>query len=195
MQYLYYGGTETLHIRNTDIMEVRPLFISFCILVLLALKCRHFRNIVSPMAVIRAVFNLWILNLNLFLQLLSAAKFFQLEALQRHCEMICSKNINTDTCVEIYNHTRVQNTFNYIEKSIIWAKCSNLYIGYTYKYPIKSFSLYVSLLKKEKKMHQTHLIYILVYIYFSVSGGSRLGLLYWGLLSEEHGGPDWAGAI
>lgn len=23
MQYLYYGGTETLHIRNTDIMEVR----------------------------------------------------------------------------------------------------------------------------------------------------------------------------
>lgn len=23
MQYLYYGGTEALHIRNTDIMEVR----------------------------------------------------------------------------------------------------------------------------------------------------------------------------
>ncbi|XP_011605635.1 ankyrin repeat- and BTB/POZ domain-containing protein 3-B isoform X2 [Takifugu rubripes] len=59
MQYLYYGGTETLHIRNTDIME-----------------------------------------------LLSAAKFFQLEALQRHCEIVCSKNINTETCVEIYNHTR-----------------------------------------------------------------------------------------
>ncbi|XP_029910363.1 ankyrin repeat- and BTB/POZ domain-containing protein 3-B isoform X2 [Myripristis murdjan] len=59
MQYLYYGGTDALHIRNTDIME-----------------------------------------------LLSAAKFFQLEALQRHCEIICSKNINTDTCVEIYNHTK-----------------------------------------------------------------------------------------
>ncbi|XP_029379451.1 ankyrin repeat- and BTB/POZ domain-containing protein 3-B isoform X1 [Echeneis naucrates] len=59
MQYLYYGGTEALHIRNTDVME-----------------------------------------------LLSAAKFFQLEALQRHCEIICSKNINTETCVEIYNHTK-----------------------------------------------------------------------------------------
>uniref|UniRef100_A0AAV2L7A9 BTB domain-containing protein n=1 Tax=Knipowitschia caucasica TaxID=637954 RepID=A0AAV2L7A9_KNICA len=59
MQYLYYGGTEAVHIRNTDIME-----------------------------------------------LLSAAKFFQLEALQRHCEIICSKNINTETCVELYNHTK-----------------------------------------------------------------------------------------
>ncbi|KAJ8002936.1 hypothetical protein DPEC_G00164140 [Dallia pectoralis] len=59
MQYLYCGGTEHLHIRNTEIME-----------------------------------------------LLSASKFFQLEALQRHCEIICSKNINTETCVEIYNHTK-----------------------------------------------------------------------------------------
>ncbi|CAB1313617.1 unnamed protein product [Coregonus sp. 'balchen'] len=41
MQYLYCGGTEHLHIRNTEIME-----------------------------------------------LLSAAKFFQLEALQRHCEFL-----------------------------------------------------------------------------------------------------------
>ncbi|XP_061826068.1 ankyrin repeat and BTB/POZ domain-containing protein 3-B isoform X3 [Nerophis lumbriciformis] len=39
-------------------------------------------------------------------KLLSASKFFQLEALQRHCEIICSKNINTETCVEIYNHTK-----------------------------------------------------------------------------------------
>ncbi|XP_014003695.2 ankyrin repeat- and BTB/POZ domain-containing protein 3-B isoform X3 [Salmo salar] len=59
MQYLYCGGTEHLHIRNTEIME-----------------------------------------------LLSAAKFFQLEALQRHCEVICSKNINTESCVEIYSHTK-----------------------------------------------------------------------------------------
>ncbi|XP_047244960.1 ankyrin repeat and BTB/POZ domain-containing protein BTBD11-B isoform X2 [Girardinichthys multiradiatus] len=59
MQYLYFGGTDALHIRSTDVME-----------------------------------------------LLSAAKFFQLEALQRHCEIICSKNINTETCVEIYNHTK-----------------------------------------------------------------------------------------
>uniref|UniRef100_A0A672GWX1 Ankyrin repeat and BTB/POZ domain-containing protein BTBD11-B-like n=1 Tax=Salarias fasciatus TaxID=181472 RepID=A0A672GWX1_SALFA len=43
---------------------------------------------------------------HIFQVLLSAAKFFQLEALQRHCEIICSKNINTDTCVEIYNHTK-----------------------------------------------------------------------------------------
>ncbi|XP_038161494.1 ankyrin repeat and BTB/POZ domain-containing protein BTBD11-B isoform X2 [Cyprinodon tularosa] len=59
MQYLYFGGTDALHIRSTDVME-----------------------------------------------LLSAAKFFQLEALQRHCEIICTKNINTETCVEIYNHTK-----------------------------------------------------------------------------------------
>ncbi|XP_061577402.1 ankyrin repeat and BTB/POZ domain-containing protein 3-B isoform X2 [Cololabis saira] len=71
MQYLYFGGTDALHIRNTDIME-----------------------------------------------LLSAAKFFQLEALQRHCEMICSKNINTETCVEIYNHGKfleAQDLASYIE--------------------------------------------------------------------------------
>ncbi|KAG7257322.1 hypothetical protein CRUP_026034, partial [Coryphaenoides rupestris] len=59
MQYLYFGGTDAVHIRNTDVME-----------------------------------------------LLSAAKFFQLEALQRHCEIICSKNINTETCVDLYNHTK-----------------------------------------------------------------------------------------
>ncbi|MBN3317513.1 BTBBB protein, partial [Atractosteus spatula] len=59
MQYLYCGGTDSLHIRNTEVME-----------------------------------------------LLSAAKFFQLSALQRHCEIICSKNINTDTCVDIYKHTK-----------------------------------------------------------------------------------------
>ncbi|KAI2653464.1 Ankyrin repeat and BTB/POZ domain-containing protein BTBD11-B [Labeo rohita] len=56
MQYLYCGGTDSLHIRNTE--------------------------------------------------LLSASKFFQLEALQRHCEIICAKNINTETCVEIYNHAK-----------------------------------------------------------------------------------------
>uniref|UniRef100_A0A673BM05 Ankyrin repeat and BTB/POZ domain-containing protein BTBD11-A n=1 Tax=Sphaeramia orbicularis TaxID=375764 RepID=A0A673BM05_9TELE len=59
MQYLYFGGTEALHIRNTEVME-----------------------------------------------LLSAAKFFQLEALQRHCEIICSKNITTETCVDLYKHAK-----------------------------------------------------------------------------------------
>nr|XP_046185456.1 ankyrin repeat and BTB/POZ domain-containing protein BTBD11-A-like isoform X1 [Oncorhynchus gorbuscha] len=59
MQYLYCGGTESLHIMNTEIME-----------------------------------------------LLSAAKFFQLEALQRHCEIICSKNIAVETCVDIYKQAK-----------------------------------------------------------------------------------------
>uniref|UniRef100_A0A8D3DQT1 BTB (POZ) domain containing 11a n=1 Tax=Scophthalmus maximus TaxID=52904 RepID=A0A8D3DQT1_SCOMX len=40
------------------------------------------------------------------LELLSAAKFFQLEALQRHCEIICSKNITTETCVDLYKHAK-----------------------------------------------------------------------------------------
>lgn len=59
MQYLYYGGPESLLIKNNEIME-----------------------------------------------LLSAAKFFQLDALQRHCEIICAKSINTDNCVDIYNHAK-----------------------------------------------------------------------------------------
>ncbi|KAM6438116.1 ankyrin repeat- and BTB/POZ domain-containing protein 3 isoform 2-T2 [Liasis olivaceus] len=59
MQYLYYGGSESLLIKNSEIME-----------------------------------------------LLSAAKFFQLEALQRHCEIICAKSINTENCVDIYNHAK-----------------------------------------------------------------------------------------
>ncbi|XP_034633966.1 ankyrin repeat and BTB/POZ domain-containing protein BTBD11 isoform X2 [Trachemys scripta elegans] len=59
MQYLYYGGAESLLIKNNEIME-----------------------------------------------LLSAAKFFQLEALQRHCEIICAKSINTESCVDIYNHAK-----------------------------------------------------------------------------------------
>ncbi|XP_054655793.1 ankyrin repeat and BTB/POZ domain-containing protein 3-A isoform X2 [Dunckerocampus dactyliophorus] len=63
MQYLYCGGTESLHIRNTEVME-----------------------------------------------LLSASKFFQLEALQRHCEIICSKNITTETCVDLYKHAKFLGT-------------------------------------------------------------------------------------
>ncbi|XP_068134454.1 ankyrin repeat and BTB/POZ domain-containing protein 3 isoform X2 [Hyperolius riggenbachi] len=59
MQYLYCGGTESLLIKNNEIME-----------------------------------------------LLSASKFFQLEALQRHCEIICAKSINTENCVDMYNHAK-----------------------------------------------------------------------------------------
>ncbi|KAM6153493.1 ankyrin repeat- and BTB/POZ domain-containing protein 3 isoform 2-T2 [Erethizon dorsatum] len=43
---------------------------------------------------------------NEIMELLSAAKFFQLDALQRHCEIICAKSINTDNCVDIYNHAK-----------------------------------------------------------------------------------------
>ncbi|XP_004844848.1 ankyrin repeat and BTB/POZ domain-containing protein BTBD11 isoform X1 [Heterocephalus glaber] len=59
MQYLYYGGPESLLIKNNEIME-----------------------------------------------LLSAAKFFQLDALQRHCEIICAKSISADNCVDIYSHAK-----------------------------------------------------------------------------------------
>ncbi|ETE71399.1 Ankyrin repeat and BTB/POZ domain-containing protein BTBD11, partial [Ophiophagus hannah] len=71
MQYLYCGGSESLLIKNNEVME-----------------------------------------------LLSAAKFFQLEALQRHCEIICAKSINTENCVDIYNHAKVTQYY-----------CSYIFIG------------------------------------------------------------------
>ncbi|XP_010635900.1 ankyrin repeat and BTB/POZ domain-containing protein BTBD11 isoform X2 [Fukomys damarensis] len=43
---------------------------------------------------------------NEIMELLSAAKFFQLDALQRHCEIICAKSISTDNCVDIYSHAK-----------------------------------------------------------------------------------------
>lgn len=50
---------------------------------------------------------LWLIDGLSVSKLLSAAKFFQLDALQRHCEIICSKNITTETCVDIYKHAKV----------------------------------------------------------------------------------------
>lgn len=41
------------------------------------------------------------------LQLLWAANQFQLGALQRHCELICSKHINLDNAVSIYKTAKV----------------------------------------------------------------------------------------
>ncbi|KAM6960971.1 ankyrin repeat and BTB/POZ domain-containing protein 2 [Aplochiton taeniatus] len=41
------------------------------------------------------------------LELLSAASLFQLGALQRHCELICSKNIDLDNAVSIYRTAKV----------------------------------------------------------------------------------------
>lgn len=93
MQYLYCGGTESLHIRNTEVMEVRAsvglgLVIFVFVILRAASQC------------------VWLCCF--LLQLLSAAKFFQLEALQRHCEIICSKNITTETCVDLYKHAKVR---------------------------------------------------------------------------------------
>ncbi|XP_062317950.1 ankyrin repeat and BTB/POZ domain-containing protein 2 isoform X2 [Osmerus eperlanus] len=41
-------------------------------------------------------------NVSDLLELLSAANLFQLGALQRHCELICSRSINLDNAVSIY---------------------------------------------------------------------------------------------
>ncbi|XP_069760602.1 ankyrin repeat and BTB/POZ domain-containing protein 3-B isoform X4 [Narcine bancroftii] len=75
MQYLYYGGTEILQIRSSDILE-----------------------------------------------LMSAARFFQLEALQRHCELVCTRNISTENCVEIYNHAK------FLEASHLTAFCEGYFL-------------------------------------------------------------------
>ncbi|XP_075712176.1 ankyrin repeat- and BTB/POZ domain-containing protein 3 isoform X3 [Rhinoderma darwinii] len=47
-----------------------------------------------------------LIKTNEIMELLSASKFFHLEALQRHCEIICAKSINTENCVDIYNHAK-----------------------------------------------------------------------------------------
>ncbi|KAM4617295.1 ankyrin repeat and BTB/POZ domain-containing protein 2 [Discoglossus pictus] len=60
MQYLYYGGTESIQVPTAAILE-----------------------------------------------LLAAASQFQLDALQRHCEIICSQIINSDNCVSIYKYAKV----------------------------------------------------------------------------------------
>nr|XP_020638484.1 ankyrin repeat and BTB/POZ domain-containing protein 2 isoform X2 [Pogona vitticeps] len=62
MQYLYYGGTESMEIPTSDILE-----------------------------------------------LLSAASLFQLDGLQRHCEILCAQTISTDTCINIYKYAKIHN--------------------------------------------------------------------------------------
>ncbi|KAJ7396529.1 Ankyrin repeat and BTB/POZ domain-containing protein 2 [Pitangus sulphuratus] len=61
MQYLYYGGTESMEIPTTDILE-----------------------------------------------LLSAASLFQLDGLQRHCEILCAQTISMDNSVNIYKYAKEQ---------------------------------------------------------------------------------------
>lgn len=55
------------------------------------------------------------------LQLLSAASLFQLGALQRHCELICSQHINLDNAVSIYKTAKVTH-FNIM----LWPIVSSL---------------------------------------------------------------------
>ncbi|KAG8510776.1 Ankyrin repeat and BTB/POZ domain-containing protein 2, partial [Galemys pyrenaicus] len=62
MQYLYYGGTESMDIPTADILE-----------------------------------------------LLSAASLFQLDALQRHCEILCSQALNVEGAVNTYKYAKIHN--------------------------------------------------------------------------------------
>ncbi|KAK2520383.1 ankyrin repeat and BTB/POZ domain-containing protein 2 isoform X1 [Columba livia] len=62
MQYLYYGGTESMEIPTTDILE-----------------------------------------------LLSAASLFQLDGLQRHCEILCAQTISLENSVHIYKYAKIHN--------------------------------------------------------------------------------------
>ncbi|XP_025022715.1 ankyrin repeat and BTB/POZ domain-containing protein 2 isoform X2 [Python bivittatus] len=43
------------------------------------------------------------------LELLSAASLFQLDGLQRHCEILCAQTINTESCVHIYKYAKIHN--------------------------------------------------------------------------------------
>ncbi|XP_064144377.1 ankyrin repeat and BTB/POZ domain-containing protein 2 isoform X2 [Loxodonta africana] len=62
MQYLYYGGTESMDIPTADVLE-----------------------------------------------LLSAANLFQLDALQRHCEILCSQTISVESAVSTYKYAKIHN--------------------------------------------------------------------------------------
>ncbi|XP_066894126.1 ankyrin repeat and BTB/POZ domain-containing protein 2 isoform X2 [Kogia breviceps] len=60
MQYLYYGGAESMDIPTGDILE-----------------------------------------------LLSAASLFQLDALQRHCEILCSQTLSVESAVNTYKYAKI----------------------------------------------------------------------------------------
>lgn len=40
-------------------------------------------------------------------QLLSAASLFQLDALQRHCEILCSQTLSVESAVNTYKYAKV----------------------------------------------------------------------------------------
>lgn len=85
-------------------------------------------------------------------QLLSASKFFQLEALQRHCEIICSKNITTETCVDLYKHAKVRCWRTFISQVVIKCPCLNAKNGKTNVNVINSY---------ERCKHNRNIIIIL----------------------------------
>lgn len=41
-------------------------------------------------------------------QLLSAASLFQLDALQRHCEILCSQTLSVESAVSTYKYAKVR---------------------------------------------------------------------------------------
>lgn len=41
-------------------------------------------------------------------QLLSAASLFQLDALQRHCEILCSQTLSVESAVNTYKYAKVR---------------------------------------------------------------------------------------
>lgn len=41
-------------------------------------------------------------------QLLSAASLFQLDGLQRHCEILCSQTLSVETAVNTYKYAKVR---------------------------------------------------------------------------------------
>ena len=43
-------------------------------------------------------------------QLLSAASLFQLDALQRHCEILCSQTLSVESAVNTYKYAKVRAT-------------------------------------------------------------------------------------
>lgn len=131
-----------------------------------------------PMNLIYNIRLIWVLFLlvsmslcSALFQLLSASKFFQLEALQRHCEIICAKNINTETCVEIYNHAKVTAVY-------LWCSltCSQI-----------EFPMHMK--------HSLHSQYFLSSPSLLVPGGTWVVELHRGLLSKEHGSSHRAWAI
>lgn len=64
-------------------------------------------------------------RLYFLLQLLSAASLFQLEVLQRHCELICSQHISLDNAVSIYKTAKVTRTLRSLHHIVLSCEPSN----------------------------------------------------------------------